>query len=139
MNTKFLFISTLIIFVLSACSGYSPSAEFGLREEGYTDISVNDFQGMMEDKDFLLINVHVPFSGDIPGTDLSIPFDQIEANLDRLPADKKAKIIVYCRSGSMSSQAADTLAGLGYTNILNLSGGMYAWEQETELNLEGAE
>jgi rhodanese-related sulfurtransferase len=94
---------------------------------GYGEMSVAELQGRMEGKDFPLINVHVPFEGDLPGTDDSIPFDQITAHLDRLPADKDATIVLYCRTGRMSMEAAEVLAGLGYTSVYNLTGGFLEW------------
>ncbi|HEY64632.1 MAG TPA: rhodanese-like domain-containing protein [Caldilineae bacterium] len=84
---------------------------------------------MLENKDFLLINVHVPYAGEIEGTDVFIPFNEIEQNLDKLPADMGAKLVVYCRSGGMSAIAARTLVKLGYTNVWNLDRGMIGWEQ----------
>jgi len=41
--------------------------------------------------------------------------------------DKSAKVLVYCRSGVESAQAAQTLLTLGYTSVWNLDGGMNAW------------
>jgi phage shock protein E len=126
----------VILLLLSACSGLvTPLAtvqvvgtQVSASVGNYNDLSVAELQTMLENKDFTFVNVHIPFEGNIPGTDLSIPYDQIAQNLDKLP-EKQAKIILYCRSGRMSSLAAETLIGLGYTNIWNLSGGMVAWEQ----------
>jgi rhodanese-related sulfurtransferase len=104
-------------------------------EEGFTNLSLAQFQVLMEVKDFPLINVHVPFEGNIPGTDLNIPYDEIAANLDKLPADKDAKMVLYCKSNGMSLSAIEELAALGYSNLFNLDGGFTTW-QEAGLALE---
>ena len=95
----------------------------------YTDVSAAELQTILANKDFTFVNVHIPFEGNIANTDLSIPYDQIGQNLEKLPADKSAKIVLYCRSGRMSSIAAKTLVSQGYTNVWNLAGGMVSWEQ----------
>ena len=95
--------------------------------DGFTDITVAQLEDRLPNKDFTLVNVHIPFAGNIPQTDVSIPYNEIAQNVDKLPADKDAPIVLYCRSGAMSTTAAKILVGLGYTNILELDGGMNAW------------
>ena len=94
----------------------------------YQDITVEQLRAVMADDDLFLVNVHIPFEGDIPGTDESIRFDEIADHLDQLPQVRGSKIVLYCRSGRMSEEAATTLAALGYTNLSHLEGGFRAWE-----------
>ncbi|MFP3947283.1 MAG: rhodanese-like domain-containing protein [Longimicrobiales bacterium] len=102
----------------------------------YRNIAPVELRTMLEEDDFSLINVHIPFAGNIPETDESIPFNEIGENLDRLPADEDATIVLYCRSGPMSVRAATELVELGYTKVYNLEGGMVAWSS-AGLPLEG--
>lgn len=117
--------------LLSACQPGKTSVvgkQVEVQSGAYTEISVSELQSVLKNKDILLVNVHIPYDGDIPNTDLSIPFDQIDQYLDQLPEDENTKIVLYCRSDRMSTIASETLVGLGYTNIYNLDGGMVDWE-----------
>jgi rhodanese-related sulfurtransferase len=96
--------------------------------EGYVDLTVQQLSDALAAKDFTLVNVHVPYAGDLPKTDLSIPYDIIARQTNALPG-KNALIVLYCRSGAMSTAAAKDLVGLGYTNVMELDGGMAAWEE----------
>jgi rhodanese-related sulfurtransferase len=83
----------------------------------YKNVSPDELNVMLKSKDFVFVNVHIPFAGNIANTDLSIPYDQIEQDLSQLPSDKSAKIVLYCRSGRMSQMAVEKLVSLGFANI----------------------
>jgi len=127
----------LLVLVLPACGQTTSRAPGAAANQGlpvlsknaagYRDLSVQQLAQSMTSKNFVLVNVHVPDQGNLPNTDLSIPFDRITANLDKLPG-KDAPIVLYCRSGSMSKQAAMALAAAGYTKIYQLDGGFNAWK-----------
>ena len=93
----------------------------------YINLSPAQLAAMLERKDFLLINTHAPYEVEIAGTDAHIPLDQGGMWLRHYPADKTAKIIVYCRSAQWSSLAARDLVKAGYSNVWHLEGGMVAW------------
>ena len=76
-----------------------------------------------------LINVHIPYEGEIQGTDAFVPFNTITKRLNALPADRDAEVVLYCKSGRMSEIAARQLVKRGYTNVKQLRGGMIAWQR----------
>lgn len=113
----------LILLVLMALISSACASGTG----GYQDITVDQLAEMMDDKDFTLVNVHIPYEGELLQTDLFIPYNEIAQHLDQLPA-KDEPIVLYCRSGSMSTTAAEVLVEEGYTQVMEVDGGMRAWE-----------
>ncbi len=93
----------------------------------WTNIAPAKLASLLTTEDVTLLNVKTPYIGEIAGTDLYIPYTDIAARKAELPADKAAKIVVYCRTGHESAIAAQTLLDLGYRTIDNLDGGMEAW------------
>ncbi|HLA88475.1 MAG TPA: rhodanese-like domain-containing protein [Anaerolineales bacterium] len=129
---KKLILIFLSVVVLAGCQAKPVTGEtVAVAGGSYKNISPDELNVMLKNKDFVFVNVHIPFAGNIADTDLSIPYDRISApeNLSQLPADKNAIIVLYCRSGRMSAIAAEKLVLLGYTNLWNLDGGMVDWEE----------
>ncbi len=114
MNAVLAFLSSLVLLIT--------------RQPADT-VTVRQLAGMLPKKNFTLINVHTPYEGEIANTDLFIPYDQIVANSALLPKDKNAPIILYCRTGRMSTEALPVFKKLGYTNVRQLAGGMEAWKK----------
>ena len=127
---KKLFFLLLTVILFTGCQSKPVTGETVAAAGGsYQNVTPTELNTMLKNKDFVFINVHIPFAGNISDTDLSVPYDEIEQNLSQFPSDKNAKVVLYCRSGRMSQIAAEKLISLGYTDIWNLKGGMAAWEQ----------
>lgn len=134
---RLLVVITVVItaMLIIACGGQAVAKSRGGQEVkvsggSYWNISPVQLAAMLKDKDFLLVNVHIPYEGEISQTDLFVPYNEVEQNLARLPRNKAEKIVLYCRSGSMSAIAAQTLVRLGFSNVWNLDGGMFNWVKE---------
>ncbi len=117
-----------ILLICLTLIGFFVGRMQALAPKGNT-VSASQLKRMLERKNFTFINVHTPYEGEIEKTDLFIPFDQIVENSSLLPKDKNAPIILYCKTGRMSTEAIGTLQKLGYTNVRHLSGGMDAWQK----------
>jgi rhodanese-related sulfurtransferase len=127
-----------IVLVLAACSQDDGEATVSseLPATTVTDSTVIDagsaallspaeFEDVIAAGDAIVLNVHVPYEGHIEGTDAFIPFDEIASS--PLPDDLNQPIALYCRSGNMSATATRTLVEMGYTDVVDLAGGMNAW------------
>lgn len=108
--------------------------------EPYARLDPAAFEERMRNEQAMVINVHVPYEGELAGTDAFIPYNKIRDD-PRLPEDKGTELLLYCRSGRMSEEAAVDLHEEGSTNIAHLEGGMKAWEasgRPVDYNAENA-
>jgi rhodanese-related sulfurtransferase len=126
MRYRFGFL--MILFAIGLMGHIIPKG-WSMDKKGYENVSVDRFVEMMDRKDFVLINVHIPYGGEIAETDLLIPFNAIDRHKNELPNNKDTKIVVYCMMGPMGDIAAGRLIRMGYTKVLHFQGGMKAWKK----------
>jgi len=125
----------LLAVVLAACSAApaaaptaSPVAPAQTRNLP-ADIDVATAESLRGQPDVVMLDVRTPeeyAQGHIPGV-VPIPLDQVPNRLAEIPKDKT--VIVTCRSGNRSNQAAQILREKGYDNVHNMLGGITAWEK----------
>ncbi len=115
-----------LLLVLVAC------AQAPQKEVKFENLDPHRVSELLEKKDemgLFVLNVHTPYEGKLDKTDAIIEdWENVAAHTDQLPKDKSTPILVYCRTGRMSSSAVDQLKALGYTNLYHLNGGMKAWD-----------
>ncbi len=91
-------------------------------------VSVAELQTKLATKDFLLINVHVPYAGEIPKTDANLTYEDVDTIAAYIGEDLDREVVVYCLSNFMSKLAGNDLVARGYRGISYLDGGMGAWK-----------
>ena len=142
-NLIFMGMLTISICLLAACSmanssdsSQTPAASEpqNAGEEAYHKITADEAKNMIEATDDIIIvdvrtaeeytEKHIPNAILVPNETIAN-----EASV-KLP-DQGATLVIYCRTGVRSKQAADKLVEMGYTNVYDM-GGFADWPYETE-------
>ncbi|MEA5093546.1 MAG: rhodanese-like domain-containing protein [Sedimentibacter saalensis] len=131
---KKIMIAAAVLAILAlALTGCSKSTEEESVNEKiqYVKISPKDAKEIMDNEESIVLDVRTKDEydqGHIEGAVL-LPVDEISSKAEEVLKDKKAKIVVYCRSGNRSATAAKTLIKMGYENVLDF-GGIIDWPYE---------
>lgn len=102
-------------------------------------MSADDAREYLSDKtlqEVTILDVRQPGEyeeGHIPGAKLA-PLPVLTDSLDEI--DPSIPVMVYCAIGGRSRVAAQTLAGKGYDQVINLAGGFKAWTGQTAFGAE---
>ncbi len=99
------------------------------------EISVQELHARRQNGDApFILDVRNPAEAEAAslGADLLIPLGELPMRIDELDAYRRRPIVVHCRSGARSAQAAQQLVEAGFTEVLNLKGGILAWSKEVD-------
>ena len=101
------------------------------------EITPAELRRMKDAKErFVLIDVREPYEVElctIGGT--SLPMSQLVDRIDEIPKD--VPVVIHCRSGSRSAAVIDALSSrYGYTNLINLKGGILAYGAQVDPSLK---
>ena len=109
-------------------------SEGGQQEVSYEQIGMKEAKRLMaEEVGYVILDVRTKTEyaqGHIPGA-VCVPNESIGEEMPAELPEKEQLILVYCRSGNRSKQAAVKLAELGYTNIKEF-GGITDWDGDIE-------
>jgi rhodanese-related sulfurtransferase len=130
MRKYIVLISVIFTVAVLMCACVSRSPDASLSQ--YQKISAEDAKARMDSgDDIVILDVRTSEeyeAGHIEDAIL-IPNETISDEQPELLADLDAEILIYCRSGNRSAQAAKKLMGIGYTNVYDF-GGIIDWPYE---------
>ena len=135
MNKKVrLILLAAFVLLLTACSSGGQIMDGEDMVRSYTQISQDQAKEMIEKEDgHIIVDVRRQDefeTGHIPGA-ICIPNESIGTEQPEDLPDLNQIILVYCRSGNRSKQAAQKLFDMGYTNVYEF-GGIIDWTGEIE-------
>jgi rhodanese-related sulfurtransferase len=135
MKNQYTFLAIVIVILLAGTVLYAASQkkDTAVQQLSYTTITAQEAKKLMtENANAVIVDVRTRAEYDeihIPGAVL-VPNETIGNTAPSQLPEKNALLLIYCRSGNRSRQAAEKLAALGYTQVYNF-GGIINWPYET--------
>ena len=114
---------------ISACSSSAPASSSTSRATG-RHMAASDFSTALKEPGTIVVDVRTPAefaSGHLPqAKNIDIEAADFATRIAAL--DKNATYAVYCHSGNRSGAALEQMAGVGFTHLYDLAGGIGAWQ-----------
>ncbi len=125
-------IMILSVFIISGCSTVmKEDVTKSTENSSVMKMTAKEAKAEIDKGDVIILDVRTNeeyISGHIENSIL-IPVNEIEKEVENILKDKEQKVLIYCRSGNRSSQAAKLLVKMGYTNVYDF-GGIKDWPYE---------
>ena len=97
-----------------------------------TTITVEEMKALLDKGEPIhLVDVREPHEhADFNIGGLLLPLGKVQTlQIEPIEDWKEEPVYFYCRSGNRSGQACMMLESLGFTNVINVTGGMLAWQE----------
>ncbi|MBK8794816.1 MAG: rhodanese-like domain-containing protein [Holophaga sp.] len=124
MYARFRWLITASLMVMIQACGFSSS------DVEVKRITPEQAKVIIDGRKALLVDVRTEAEHtdrNIPGTDALIPVQELSRRIQELEPWKGKPILLYCRSGNRTQQAAKMLQQHGFTDVTDLKGGIQAW------------
>jgi molybdopterin/thiamine biosynthesis adenylyltransferase/rhodanese-related sulfurtransferase len=111
---------------------YEDSA-FRRDQDSSQDQTVQEIKARLDAGEaLLLLDVREPYEVAISHLEqtVNIPYSQVTVRWNEIPRDRP--VVVFCHSGVRSANLIEALRGQGYTNLINMVGGIDAWSREID-------
>ena len=101
------------------------------------EISVQELKAKQDNnEDIFVLDVREPHEYEISDMGATlIPLGQLPDRLEEIAEHKNREVVVHCRGGKRSMNACHILAANGFTNPVNLEGGINKWAAEIDPSL----
>lgn len=126
-------LATTRRLLAEVAAGRALSEEMILEGRLWREVDPAEGRRLFEARAARFIDVRTPSEvaqGRIPGA-LHIPLDDLEQRRGEVPRDGRTTL-VYCAGGGRSAAACDYLAREGWSNLMNLEGGIQSWSGPVE-------
>ncbi len=119
-----------LVFGFLGVLGFTIWSEISRLRRKYKQLEVNEAVRLLNKDDAYCLDVREDkeIDGGILKGATHIPVSQLDSRLNELEKHKSKSILIYCRSGSRSAHACNTLTKNGFEDVSNLSGGIMAWQ-----------
>jgi len=131
MSNKILLFPLVIITLLLSYYFFKQTPCVAFCPTSIITINASEFKKKVSEQDTIILDVRTPDeykTGHLSGS-INLDFNNRTSFTNSLKSlDKNKTYLVYCRSGNRSSQAVDLMAEQGFTDLVNLEGGIISWQ-----------
>ena len=128
-------LAAVLALLLVSCGGTKdkpvPTEEDAPSKAAYLKISAEEAYEMMASQEGVVVDVRTreEYDGGHIENAVLVPNESIGSEMPEALPDKEATLLIYCRSGRRSKEAAQKLLSLGYQNVYDF-GGVIDWPYE---------
>lgn len=105
-----------------------------IKKQGINEMTVQTLKEKIDKGDVWILDVREDYEYELANLEGHlIPLNKVVHQMEKIPRDRE--VVVMCKMGGRSQKAIELLQGQGFDNLVNLKGGINAWQKEIDPSL----